>query len=410
MPPAQKDTGPVDATGLELRRVRDRELELKRLSGDISCAECRRLKLKCDKKVPCSSCVRRGCKQICPTGTTTGGNTGRQIAINAASTSISTGSDVGRKLTSMSERISVLEDALQIQGGASHPLLSSELLAIKQGVDAVQPISQKAEDDEAEEELTDAFGTLSIREDKTMRFLGASATEGVLLMQVLGGETTHPNFDLSSLPQELVQASGMWPFVPAYLSRSEHYAQLASHLPPYERVTSLTEAYFSNLAWFIAPIDRAQVVEAVVPNFYPEHRPISPELINNENIHELALLFIVLACGAVADLTQPAANPEAEKYHQLARAALGMRSFLDYASFAACQTVFLMGSYEIYSGHKTTQESSWKLMAIGMLIASSIGLHRDPSRWKLNVKTVNWRRRTFWEINTVDKWRGPEDR
>ena len=65
MPPAQKDTGPVDATGLELRRVRDRgmsaelliythfsygymltqnktELELKRLSGDISCAECRR--------------------------------------------------------------------------------------------------------------------------------------------------------------------------------------------------------------------------------------------------------------------------------------------------------------------------------------------------------------------------------
>jgi hypothetical protein len=36
--------------------------------GELSCAECRRLKLKCDKKVPCGSCVRRGCESICPCG------------------------------------------------------------------------------------------------------------------------------------------------------------------------------------------------------------------------------------------------------------------------------------------------------------------------------------------------------
>ena len=27
-----------------------------------------RLKLKCDKKIPCGSCVRRGCTSICPNG------------------------------------------------------------------------------------------------------------------------------------------------------------------------------------------------------------------------------------------------------------------------------------------------------------------------------------------------------
>jgi hypothetical protein len=37
--------------------------------GELSCAECRRLKLKRDKKIPCSSCVRRGCESICPLGT-----------------------------------------------------------------------------------------------------------------------------------------------------------------------------------------------------------------------------------------------------------------------------------------------------------------------------------------------------
>ncbi|ODN75930.1 hypothetical protein L202_05915 [Cryptococcus amylolentus CBS 6039] len=32
-------------------------------------SECRRLKLKCDREVPCSNCVRRGCRELCPDGT-----------------------------------------------------------------------------------------------------------------------------------------------------------------------------------------------------------------------------------------------------------------------------------------------------------------------------------------------------
>ncbi|THG95950.1 hypothetical protein EW145_g7873, partial [Phellinidium pouzarii] len=68
MPPAKDIQDDSDETGHELRRVRIRELELKRARGVISCAECRRLKLKCDKKIPCSSCKRRGCQHICPTG------------------------------------------------------------------------------------------------------------------------------------------------------------------------------------------------------------------------------------------------------------------------------------------------------------------------------------------------------
>lgn len=33
-----------------------------------SCAECRRLKAKCDRVFPCSNCRRRGCAIVCPDG------------------------------------------------------------------------------------------------------------------------------------------------------------------------------------------------------------------------------------------------------------------------------------------------------------------------------------------------------
>ena len=36
--------------------------------GPLSCAECRRLKLKCDRVWPCTPCQRRGCSAICPDG------------------------------------------------------------------------------------------------------------------------------------------------------------------------------------------------------------------------------------------------------------------------------------------------------------------------------------------------------
>ncbi|ORY30771.1 hypothetical protein BCR39DRAFT_598252 [Naematelia encephala] len=40
----------------------------RRKNRELNCAECRRLKLKCDRQVPCSSCIKRSCQDICPDG------------------------------------------------------------------------------------------------------------------------------------------------------------------------------------------------------------------------------------------------------------------------------------------------------------------------------------------------------
>ena len=127
--------------------------------------------------------------------------------------------DTKQKLKAMSERIRMLEDALQIEsgshgpGGQRHPLLTPELLAVKQGWMASSKIPEDEEDEEDEwggsgsgwrefgggegsaggsggrrrrrggdvdaeiDGLRGSFGTLVIDDTNTTRFLGASAVE-----------------------------------------------------------------------------------------------------------------------------------------------------------------------------------------------------------------------------------------
>ncbi|KAH8109667.1 hypothetical protein DFH11DRAFT_913070 [Phellopilus nigrolimitatus] len=394
MPPAAKDV--IDASSLELRRVRDRELELKRMRGKISCAECHRLKLKCDKKVPCSSCTRRGCLATCPTGFVPASTPATRLVL--ASSTPDTERDQ-RKLVSMSERIRALEDALQVEsaassrGLASHPLLAPELLTIKQGV-APQPV------DEEEQGICDAFGTLSVSEGTSMRFLGASATEQSFLMELFDSHNpvSHKRF---SFPPWLAQTSTLWPLAPLHLPRETLIEQIIAQLPPLERATALYEAYFTILSWSVTPVDRQQVVCELVPLFYHQHHPTT------DCLHDLTLLLAIFACGAAADLTQPPCNPEAERYSELARATLSLDGLFHIgASLSGTQAIILLGLYEVYAAHSegfdTAQEAAWKLISLGLTLASSIGLHRDPVPWKLGPDMVQRRRSTFWEIYLID--------
>ncbi|KIY47795.1 hypothetical protein FISHEDRAFT_20803, partial [Fistulina hepatica ATCC 64428] len=105
--------------------IANRELEDKRNRGEVSCAECRRLKIKCDKSVPCQSCQRRGCASLCPNGALATGQ-GTRFVLAATE-------HLHRRIGKLSNRIRQLEDALcdlHSQHGDSgpHPLLVPDLL------------------------------------------------------------------------------------------------------------------------------------------------------------------------------------------------------------------------------------------------------------------------------------------
>ncbi|GAW07669.1 hypothetical protein LENED_009676 [Lentinula edodes] len=153
------------------------DIDVRRARGEVSCAECRRLKLKCDKKLPCSSCVRRGVHSICPNGKMAAGQGTRFVLADT--------SQLHTKITEMGQRIRQLEDALAIShSGISnepHPLLRDELLSIKFGPENGTTSRAPPSRDPSVESI-DAFGTLTIFDRDLSKYFGRSAGSETLLL------------------------------------------------------------------------------------------------------------------------------------------------------------------------------------------------------------------------------------
>ncbi|KAJ7097562.1 fungal-specific transcription factor domain-containing protein [Mycena epipterygia] len=201
-----------------------RELEVKRSRGEVSCAECRRLKIKCDKQIPCQSCIRRGCSALCPNGALATGQ-GTRFVLAATE-------HLHRKIARMSERIRVLEDALTTlhaskagADGAAHPLLvdgeNFALVADDEGPppgSAGRRMSGSGSWDVLDGppdgktagasaggggDVIDAFGTLSISDHGISRFFGPTGGCESLLIANLPTTPSTTSASASASPSSL---------------------------------------------------------------------------------------------------------------------------------------------------------------------------------------------------------------
>ncbi|KAF7349111.1 Zn(2)-C6 fungal-type domain-containing protein [Mycena venus] len=303
--------------------TRARELEVKRSRGEVSCAECRRLKIKCDKQNPCRSCVRRGCSALCPNGALATGQSTRFV--------VAATEHLHRKIARRGKRIRMLEDALTAlhvrKGGvvdAVHPLLidGENLLNAEDG--APGRTSESWEVLGAAHNGTslntnpkvDAFGTLSISDHDISTFFGPTGRCESLLISNLPGTPRTQSASMSaspsslslsvshssqSLPPPSTHASGPDPsavlalqntsfphrtphstcstYGPCNLvSPSDPHAALFSafpltpigspqaihalvtpHLPPRAHARTLVQSYFSHIAWLFRGVTRGQV-------------------------------------------------------------------------------------------------------------------------------------------------------
>jgi hypothetical protein len=175
-----------------------RELEFTMSSKrQLSCAECRRLKRRCDRQWPCKSCICRGCASICPDGTLTQGVGGRFI--------LSGSEQLHKKIREMGDRIKELEDALASTWSprngdtGEHPLLRKDLLRIKLPPDVqsaelsasttapdttMQPVEPRAGETTTVEGLSDGLGTLTmVGSEGRMAYMGRTAKIEVRLLR-----------------------------------------------------------------------------------------------------------------------------------------------------------------------------------------------------------------------------------
>ncbi|KAH9839733.1 uncharacterized protein C8Q71DRAFT_744044 [Rhodofomes roseus] len=388
-----------------------REIELKRSRGEISCAECRRLKIRCDKTIPCQSCQRRGCAALCPNGSLATGQ-GTRFVLAATE-------HLHRRIAKMSERIRELEDALTIvQAKCSdqpHPLLSEgDAHLVKQDSPMAEQIPSGSRN------MIDSFGMLSLSDHgASSTFFGPTGGSEYLLVDDRdplkstwdGSDPTESPRTSKSPPisARILRASDSFPF-PFVGPSSEVHELLLEHLPSHERARHLAEVYVEHAAWLFRGVTREQILDEMVPFVYGQ--PIETEdgtPVEYSNPHDLALLYVVFAIGCLVDFNQEPGSTEAAGYEQLARAAMSLKSVWVKPSLTTVQTLHLLSIYNGMAEDESRPDSmsmeiSWGELALAAQVCQILGLHRDSSKWGLPEKIVYRRRLLFWNIFEADAW------
>ncbi|KAF8627682.1 hypothetical protein AX15_004301 [Amanita polypyramis BW_CC] len=362
----------------------------------LSCAECRRLKLKCSRDFPCNNCVKKGCAAICPAGSLT---TGRGNRFVLANTEV-----LHDKINELANRVRQLEDALEashsLHSLEPHPLLTDDLLRIKRPLERDRADYVPVKEERAEgTDTIDALGSLSISQNGRANFFGQTANSWYLLKNEDGSSEEEESPDSESLmPSDAAWLQHAFPFATVVTSMAESQRlELLEALPPKSYGKALCDIYFRHAAWMYTPISENEFYGTVFEPIYQHDKALS----NTTASHRLAVLYMVLALGTLLDLNRPPHSPDAMHYYQLGRAALALESVLEEQSISAVRALLLLCHFMFLSEMGPPR---WVVMGIVVKLAMSIGLHRDSGRWNLSLEETQKRRELFYEIFTYDYW------
>ncbi|KAF9561089.1 hypothetical protein CPC08DRAFT_664768 [Agrocybe pediades] len=347
----------------------------------LSCKECRRLKLKCDRVFPCQSCIKRGCASLCPDGSLTSGRGSRFILAGAE--------QLHEKISELSDRVRQLEEAVEVlQAKVSnepHPLLAPALLKIKTSQELYgSPPSHPA--------------TTSVTEtrDENLRLSVGSLT---LNTQPPYAEGSRPAIDVlpATMPNvkpDILQLSATFPF-PWAVDVSIR-KRIRDELPPKSEALRLCEQARDNALWQFN-IDSS---ETFLPNLLHYCYETGIEALSPRR---LALLLMHLSIGSLVDLSRPMSTLYGEAYHHLARAAVCEIPLMEEPDFDVLHALFFMIWYHlIFSDNKKAIGYAWNLMGFVAKLAQGLGLHKESPRLKVIPEEHEKRRAVFWELLNMD--------
>ncbi|KXN89389.1 hypothetical protein AN958_05762 [Leucoagaricus sp. SymC.cos] len=372
----------------------------KRRGVALSCAECRRLKLKCSRVFPCSNCVKKGCSAICPEGSLTTGKGNRFVLANTEA--------LHEKINDLAIRIRSLEDALADShnrfSDQAHPLLSDELLQIKRPLERERmDVTTVKEEKTEQSDSIDAMGSLSISQDGRSTFFGTTANSWYLLQNEGGSDDDEDSSSTQDavMPADLSWLTSAFPFSTAGVKTAmELRSTIMGYLPNANTARKLCDMYFRHAAWMqYTPITELDFFETVFRPMYDQSvAPAEPI-----SAHNLSVLFMVLAMGSLLDLEAPPLSPQSMQYYQLGRASLALDSVLEEQSIPGIQALLLMCHFMFLSEMGSPR---WVIMGIIVKMAQSVIPYqdRDSGKWNLNPEETQKRRALFYELLTYDSW------
>ncbi|KAJ3733329.1 hypothetical protein DFJ43DRAFT_995462 [Lentinula guzmanii] len=340
----------------------------KNQSRTLSCRECRRLKLKCDRNFPCQSCRKRGCGDICPEGSLTSGRGSRFILANTG--------QLHGKISQLSERVRLLENALRDHANPEHPLLAPNLLQMKT--------------------IQEFYGTASISQPDPFQRDGEILHQAVNALSLSTGKDKNGEKRSSrgppEVPQEVLQLSATFPFPWAVDLKIRERIRHA--LPPLAEAQLVCKEAQGNALWQY----NLDASETFLPNLL-HHCYEAP--IEDLSPRRLALLLMVLSIGSLVDLNKPLGNLYGEAYHHLARASVCEIPLMEEPDFDTLHALFFMIWYHlIFSDNRKAVGYAWNLM--GFVAKLAQGVDREGSRVKKIPEEHEKRRFVFWELLNLD--------
>ncbi|KAG2066960.1 hypothetical protein BDR04DRAFT_1105799 [Suillus decipiens] len=365
-----------------------------------SCAECRRLKLRCDRKVPCETCIKRGCAAICPSGSLAAGKGNRLVLANTE--------ELHGKIEAMSARIRELEEMLrQVHSETSdapQSLLSDAIPVIsndspESSSSSNYPEQQSQPSNNADSDsVIDAFGTLTIGSRGETTFMGGTARSEYLIQPPL---KQHPKPPFSEtfprLSQQILDAwlpgsdsapvdNGLWK--PVY-----------SYLPPLSEAIRLSEIYleWGKVLW--TPLTRSELFDNILGSVY---RANCYEGIPGP--HDLSLLFSIFALATLFDFEKPPYAVEAQEYHILSHVAMHFTSPCTETSVHTLIALLHIVQYLELSDLEMDSSRSYIFIGLAVKLGYRIGLHLSSARWKLSDAVAQKRSSVFWQMFMLDTW------
>ncbi|KAF8531604.1 hypothetical protein JB92DRAFT_3104768 [Gautieria morchelliformis] len=389
----------------------------------LSCAECRRLKLRCDRVFPCGSCQKRGIAELCPEGSLPTRN--KPVASSTDK------EQLYQRISELRGRVQELESALEtVHASVSsepHPLLSEESYMRKSSRRRKTLNGQGDEDehDESEEgeNLDEALGSLNVGGDGQTRYFGRSACVERLFKYQNNSAlnaTSEANILVSA---EVAMIYQSFPFLTIGEATNLVQERIWRHLPPLQRAQALRRSYCRQVYYTTDVVPQDGWFEDLFSRIYkgtqPTDTPLASFSESGVRIDELALIFAYFAMAALVDLDLTPFNYEAEAYACLSRSALTSMNVLKNATIITIETLVslcpllvylfekrrhkvLLGYFEAMWGEIIGSGDAWIITALATKLAQVIGLHRNTMKFGLEPIDVKRRNKVYWEVYTLE--------
>ncbi|KAJ8515360.1 hypothetical protein ONZ45_g7194 [Pleurotus djamor] len=324
-----------------------------RTSKTLSCNECRRLKLKCDRIFPCQSCCKRGCAEICPDGALTSGKGSRFILANTE--------QLHDKIQQLSDRVRQLEEALEIlqkqYSTLRHPLLTPDLLKIKstfhvghkdsQAINHVPNNGMNGADNGSKPSPT-FYRSPESPDDRASRPASRSSSA------------------CPEVPPDLLELSSAFP-VPWTIDLKLR-KRIRESLPPFQTAQALCRATRENALWQFNLDASNTFLDNLLAHVYSTPiEDLSPR--------RLSLLLMNLAVGSVVSESESIGSHMGEAFHHLARASACEIPLTEAPDFDVVHTLFYMIWYQLsFSNNSNAVTLAWNTMGLTAKLAQGLGL------------------------------------